>query len=196
MKSLNELAEKYNTDKKGSHHGYAEIYDSYFRNLREERLTLLEIGVKKGASLKMFEEYFKNGLITGVDIEPGCKKFENDRIEIFIGDQASPHFLYSVNQKAGPFDIIIDDGGHTWRQQIISFSYLFPQLKLGGLYAIEDVHTSYMINPKYIKYQDNKVSCVDFMKRQIDRLNYQKKYGPCDYEYIHFYKSLVIIKKI
>ena len=65
------------------------------------------------------------------------------RILVYMGDQANETFLRGIVRQEGPFDIIIDDGGHTFQQQQVSFRHLFPLLKPDGLYVIEDVETSY-----------------------------------------------------
>ncbi len=49
-----------------------------------------------------------------------------------------------LDKLAGPIDILIDDGGHEMHQQITSFNYLFPHMRVGGLYFLEDLETSYM----------------------------------------------------
>ena len=64
-------------------------------------------------------------------------------VNIKIGDQADEKFLKNFIEKTPEFDIIIDDGGHYMQQQLLSLIYLFPRLREGGIYIIEDVHTSY-----------------------------------------------------
>ncbi len=118
---------------------YYPFYERHFGPLRDESIRLLEIGVQYGGSLSMWSQYFPRAGITGADIDPACKMHARGRIEVKIGDQADPEFL---SQFTG-YDIIIDDGGHTMRQQRVSFENLFPLLNPGGIYVIEDLHTSY-----------------------------------------------------
>ena len=73
----------------------------------------------------MWQNYFSaDSLIVGIDIISKCKKYEKDNIKIYIGDQTDVSFLGSVIKDIGKPDIIIDDGGHTSNQQIVSFDYL------------------------------------------------------------------------
>src|SRR6266702_3376874 len=72
--------------------------------------------------------------IIGVDLEPRCKELEEKQIEIFIGDQSDRSFLRTLRGPVGPIDIIIDDGGHTVKQQTTTFREMWPALKDGGGY--------------------------------------------------------------
>jgi len=121
------------------HSDYFDLYDTHFRSLRERELKILEIGVQYGGSVEMWAKYFPNSLITGIDVDPLCAIHTRKRISIKIGNQADPKFL---SQFTG-YDIIVDDGGHTMNQQQTSFDVLFPLLNAGGVYVIEDLHTSY-----------------------------------------------------
>lgn len=172
------------------------IYDSYFEKIQDQPINLLEIGVDRGGSLFTWQKYFPHSQITGIDINPDCKKFEEDNIKVFIGDQADTAFLNSVNEKTGPYDIIVDDGGHMMNQQITSFKTLFPLLKDGGYYVIEDWHTSFM--PEYF---DGGEKTLDFLKNLIDRLNFwaikgsKPGYFSLNVSYIGFHNAIVFIKK-
>src|SRR5262249_5316897 len=107
-------------------------------------ITLLEIGVKKGASLAMWERFFPNATIFGIDIAPQCAAMATDRSTIFIGDQADRRLLKDIAEKIGrPLDVVIDDGGHTMEQQRTSFDVLFEYVRPDGFYIVEDIHTSY-----------------------------------------------------
>ena len=79
-------------------HHYFDIYEENFKKYKGKDITLLEIGVFKGASLKMWKEYFgKKTKIYGIDIDPECKKYEKDNIKIFCRDQSNPEFLKKSN---------------------------------------------------------------------------------------------------
>lgn len=151
--NLNELAAKYNTDKRPDigqniYHGYTVKYESLFSEIRTNKMDVLEIGVREGSSHKMWEEYFENSTIYGVDnlsdpmITEEAKRqyvetLETDRIKIFIGDQSDRDFMLSIHKNL--FDIIIDDGSHrSWHQQK-TLSFMFEKLKSGGIYIIEDL---------------------------------------------------------
>ncbi|HJW30670.1 MAG TPA: class I SAM-dependent methyltransferase, partial [Saprospiraceae bacterium] len=145
---LTSLAKIYKTDKWGAH-AYTPIYDKWFRDLRHRPVRLLEIGVGGftkahfgGNSLRMWKRYFPKGRITGIDIYDKTE-FEEKRIRIYTGDQADAAFLEKINRAEGPFDIIIDDGSHNQSDILASLATLFPLLKPGGIYVIEDTQTSY-----------------------------------------------------
>lgn len=149
---LSELANKYSSDKgtlapsDGKHHGprlnFTTIYHQYFEPIRYYQLNILEIGIGSGPSLKMWYDYFPNANIHAIDID-NCTKHENDRVKTYIADQSNRSQLQNIVNKTCKLDIIIDDGGHMMGQQQISFGCLFPHLKSGGYYFIEDLHTSY-----------------------------------------------------
>ena len=99
---------------------------------------MLEIGVQTQKSVRMWEEFFPNAVVHGLDIDPKCKQFESGRVKIHIGDQSDKNFLQSVTNIAGGFDLIIDDGSHIPQHQIASFEHLFPTLSQHGIYVVED----------------------------------------------------------
>ena len=141
--NLNDLALKYNNDKGSNWHDYMIEYEKYLFPLKDKELSILELGVGAGASLKIWYDYFRNAKIYGVDITPNCKNFENDRTKVFIGRQQAIKFLENVTNKIGEkLDIIIDDCGHVPDNQIISFKYLYTKLKQEGIYIIEDIRNN------------------------------------------------------
>ena len=150
--TLDNLAIKYNTDKGPNDHMYTSKYSIYLESYRDIEFNLLEIGVFDGASVKMWKEYFPKANIVAIDIDPRCKEYEEDRISIHIGDQTDVNFLNEVVDKYGHFEVILDDGGHSFKQQIVSFETLFPRLTPGGLYFLEDMHTSYRPNSVWHDY--------------------------------------------
>lgn len=203
---LSKLAKKHNTDKGPESHDYTSRYELYLDAYRDLEFNLLEIGVYNGGSLKMWEEYFPKANIVAIDIDPSCKKYESERISIHIGDQSDQGFLKSVYKEHKNFEIIIDDGGHSWKQQIVSFETLFPLLRLGGIYFIEDLHTSYRPNSVWSDYE---YTGVEYLKNLVDAVNLNGKsfagYSEIgnqylniferSIDYIHFYKSLSVIGK-
>jgi hypothetical protein len=129
------------TDKGPSQHNYTELYERLFLQWKNEPITIFEIGVANGGSLRMWQEHFPHARIFAVDIEPKTQ-FDNERVKTFIADQARRDLLQPAIQAAGAVHILIDDGGHTMEQQQVSLGYLFRHVRPGGYYVIEDVHTS------------------------------------------------------
>jgi hypothetical protein len=217
--SLDELALRYGTDKSSKSHGYTKIYERYFAPLRDKQLKFLEIGFFRGASAHMWEDYFTQGEIHFIDVEPNTLEFLKNftRTTLHIMNQEDPAALVNFIQKTGgEFDIIIDDGGHTMSQQIISFKQLFPAVRSGGVYVIEDLHTSYAnYIPAYTHFgSKNQKTTVEFLQNLVHDINgVSARTGYADFEKcpqhifdqlsvyekqiesIHFYASLCFIFK-
>jgi len=90
---------------------YFDVYDRYFNQYRNKKITIVEIGVYQGGSLQMWRKYFgPEATIWGIDIDPRCKQLEEENTHIIIGSQEDRNFLRSIVDKIGPIDILIDDG--------------------------------------------------------------------------------------
>jgi len=161
MESLTTIFDKYNSDKNSRFHNYCRQYENLVREYRESPISLLELGVFQGESVKIWREVFPNATqIVGADIDSSCTSFENPEKSIFIeiGDATDPDFLTHLFQKFGGFDIIIDDASHTNKDVILSFEQLFPLLNDNGLYIVEDTitykHTNYWVPdyPNHLEY--------------------------------------------
>ena len=124
---------------------YFDVYDSVFEKYRDKKITFVEVGVFNGGSLEIWKKYFHpESRIIGIDLNPECKKFEKNGIEIFIGDQSSKNFWDDFYKKVGKIDILLDDGGHTNIQQTITSVKSIPNINDNGVLLIEDTHSSYM----------------------------------------------------
>jgi hypothetical protein len=189
--NLTQLANKYGTDKgttAGRKHGYTEIYEKYFAPLRQKSINLLEIGVQCGKynknhqigpSLKMWHDYFPNGMIYGFDVH-NYSTLNSPRIKVFQGDQAKKQDLLQILKCCPRFDIIIDDGSHAPYDQQASFHFLFPYVKENGVYVVED-----LFRPKHMR----KAPCVLDTKDFLKLLGWQ----------VNFYRSEllgIVIKKL
>jgi len=153
--TLDELALKYCTDKSSRSHNYSEIYADIFASSRMQPVRFLEIGILNGASVRLWSNYFEHGeaqlYFLDIDKESvelcgrtGLDQAYLARVHCYLCDQANKQQLQKFSElSGGDFDIILDDGGHTMEQQITSFDVLFPCLRSGGIYVIEDLHTSY-----------------------------------------------------
>ena len=200
MLSLKEIGLKYPTNK--NDYGFLDIYEKYFQSLRDQKLNILEIGVDKGDSLRLWREYFINSNICGLDINK--KDFVIQNVEIYQGDQNDKILLNKIANKYGKFDIIIDDGSHVSKHIINSFNYLFDHLSQNGIYIIEDLQTSYI--PRYGGSRINlikKNSSMNFFKSLSDSINYENfdrpffKKNRFDglIKSIHFYQNIVFVFK-
>lgn len=219
MSTLDILSKEHGTDKSSVMHNYSVKYEKYLPFKRYDVLKVLEIGVLRGESLKVWKDYFYRSEIVGIDIDPNCKKYEEFRINVEIGSQADDKFLDEISKKYGLFDMILDDGSHMNSHQIYSFEHLFGSIKSGGVYIIEDCTTSYWgdFEGGYLK----EGSTMEYFKKLADDVNFrglqydvngkfhryrnetdlipfsQKEQSDCrvDIESINFLNGIIIITK-
>lgn len=167
--SLDDLALRHGTDKASGRHNFARIYDRYFRHLRDEPVTLVEIGVKHGASVRMWKDYFARGRVIGIDNRATAGQHAEDRIEIFTGSQDDAALLDAVVEASGPIDIVVDDGSHRYPHQRATLLHLWEHVKPDGIYVMEDVHTSYQ--ERYGMGYRQRDSTIEFLKDLVDDLH-------------------------
>lgn len=228
MSTLDQLANKYGTDKgpptaeKYGHH-YTKQYAQYFESMRRKKLTILELGWgghedpdQGGSSAQMWREYFPNATVVCIDIEPKEITRAHDGIHFRQGSQSDPEFIRSLVDEFGSFDIVIDDASHLSSLTIKSWELLYPHLKRGGMYAVEDTHMSYHqdyygkseanLNPTK-RTSTGATTCNQYFQRMTDEVNYRGRYDndldlfPKKYwlgyelEWVHFYFNLIVVKK-
>lgn len=182
--SLEEIGRKNFTEKVG--HGYLPIYEKLWLPIQEEPITLLEIGIYNGNSMRTWCEWFPNATIVGIDHNPN-NPMKVDRAKTHFGKQEDWEFLSTVANEYKQFDIIIDDGSHIWLHQQLTFEYLWPVVKPGGMYIIEDLHTS--LDPFWSG--GAATNTVDFIKPLVEEvILYQQ-----DIYSIQVYNKLAIFHK-
>ena len=181
---------------------YFDVYDRHFSKFRDKEIVILEIGVYQGGSLQMWRKYFgPKAKIYGIDINPRCKELEEENTQIFIGSQSDRNFLREVKRAIPPVDILIDDGGHTMRQQIVTFEELFGHVKDNGVYLCEDLHTSYWLD--FGGGYKRSGTFIEYSKNFIDQLNaYHSEQASLQaspftksVDSIHYYDSILVIEK-
>jgi hypothetical protein len=200
------LSEKYGTDK-AKWHRYDIPYGSLFGPLRDKPVRILEIGVFRGASLRLWEEWFPLATIFGVDDCSETKKryvasAESNRSRVFFGKQDDPAFLERlVAETGGKFDIIIDDGGHRAHEQQISFEVLYPHVTHGGYYVIEDLETAYgkflfqpTKTPDISRWNtDGRITTPQWIYQKLDDV-FGRLEGVTDA--FHCYRNMVVVEKM
>jgi hypothetical protein len=184
-------------------HHYFEIYHRHFAAFRGRSPVVVEIGVFHGGSLEMWRQYFGAGAhIVGIDVDPRCRQFEGDSVNVMIGDQADRGFLAEVRTRFPHVDIVIDDGGHTMAQQITSFEELYPHLQPQGVYLCEDLHTSYF--PPYGGGYRKDGTFIQYATRLVDQLHAWYSTEPDRFRVdeitrsthgLHFYDSVLVVEK-
>ena len=176
MKSLTELHNKY---KAGKGDFLMEAYEEVFNGMENNKGGLLELGIWKGGSLRMWRDYFKHCQIFGIDRKPKWMIEGEERIITKILEQKDMDKI----QLSLKFDIIIDDMSHLGSLTKKSFNHLFHNnLKPGGIYVIEDWQTGYRnkenINGEVFDYEgkvydgtNHTAGMVGFVKELIDELS-------------------------
>ena len=176
------------------HTTYFEVYDEVFKKYINKDVTFVEIGVLSGGSLFMWRKFFgPKARIIGIDLNPEAKKWEKEGFEIYIGSQSDENFWNEFIKKVGPIDIVLDDGGHTYDQQIITVEMLVENINDGGVLVVEDTHSSYMKG-----FGNQKYSFINYTKKIIDKINYRFSGFNNKSEKriwsISFYESIVVFR--
>lgn len=150
------------------HNTYFPVYEELFSRYIGKQIVFVEVGVLNGGSLFMWREFLgENARIIGIDLNPDAKKWEEKGFEIFIGSQADRKFWARFHAEVGDVDVVLDDGGHTYEQQILTAECSLPIIRDGGLLVVEDTHTSYMKefggpSPfSFVSYAKNKIEGIN-----------------------------------
>lgn len=161
-RELDRLGDATRTDKCAYDHNYLDKYEFFLNKFRDDAITVLELGVLGGSSLRMWKDYFSQAKIVGVDIDLECASYAEERISVATADLASVDNLVSLRQFGA--DVIIDDASHLWSHQIMALFTLYETLPHGGVYIIEDMETS--VNPELYKgYEDFPISAYEVCSR-------------------------------
>jgi mycinamicin biosynthesis methyltransferase MycE-like protein len=209
LASMDLLSRLYGTGKWGSIASFAPHYESHFRRFRLEPVKILEIGIGGydfqslgGDSLYLWQRFFPRGLIYGMDMfdKPNVR---GPRIRTIKGDQSDPEFLDQLGREFGPFDVIIDDGSHINDHVRTGFESLFPHVRPGGYFVIEDFETSYWPEFGGELPPGSQRTSAGLIKDMIDQIHFRevadiddgearKASHPSD---IHVYHNLVFLGK-
>jgi len=206
--SLPDLAREFKTDKWGQHR-YAQHYQRHLEHLRDQPINLLEIGVggytdptKGGESLRMWKAFFPRANVFGLDLHEKSA-LEEDRIRIFRADQSAADSLRLVAEQIGRLDVVVDDGSHLSAHVRTTFETLFPLLEPDGIYAIEDLQTSYW--PEFGGSEDphDRRTSMAMLKDLVDGLNHEEyvdegyapTYTDLHVTEVHAYHNLVFVQK-
>jgi len=168
---------------------YFEIYHRHFSKFIGREVHVVEVGVFSGGSLDMWKAYFGPRChVYGVDIEPACKTYEDERTKIFIGDQADRAFWRDFRNQVRAVDILIDDGGHFPEQQIATLEEMLPHMRPGGVYLCEDIHS---LNNHFAAYVGGLADGINAVQREEGvPTGFQR-----DIHSVHLYPYVAVIEK-
>jgi len=179
---------------------YFSIYEDILSKYKDKNITFVEIGIFNGGSLQLWKNFFgPKAKIIGIDINKECKKFEDKdkNIEVFIGNQSDVNFWEEFFNKVENVDIVLDDGGHTNLDQIVTTSMVVEKINDGGMLIVEDTHTSYLkeynssSSRSFINFTKN---LIDDLNSNIDlKLELKNKFSLKKYIYsIQYFESVVV----
>lgn len=180
---------------------YFPAYEAHFSRFINRPIFFLEIGCGRGGSAQMWKRYLGPLVqIVGIDINPECKSFEEDQIQIRIGSQSDTGFLQSILDEFGTPDIVLDDGSHRMSDVVETFRFLYPRTAKDGVYFVEDLHTAYW--DEYGGGLRREGSFIELAKSLIDELNAEwSRDQLASTEFtrstlsMHFYDSIVVFER-
>jgi hypothetical protein len=180
---------------------YFPIYLRHLKRFRGRPVRVLEIGVYRGGGLDLWQRFLgPDAKLVGLDIDEMAVRSVNGRFTVVLGDQEDPELLQSIVREHGPFDVVIDDGGHAMRQQIVSVETLFPLLKDNGVYLVEDTHTSYW--QEFGGALHDPATFIEWSKRRIDDMHSRHSSDidrmtiwASHLDGLHIYDSIVVLDK-
>lgn len=179
---------------------YFDVYERHLSKFRNSPVGILEIGIYSGGSLELWRSYFgEKSRVYGVDLLPECMAYERDGIRVFIGDQADRKFWGRVKGDVAQLDVVIDDGGHLPRQQMVTLEELLPHLRPGGIYICEDIHHDVNAFTSYVHQLTNDLNAFEKATQDTEdparRLACKSTNLQSAVASIHFYPFLVVIEK-
>jgi demethylmacrocin O-methyltransferase len=191
-RSPSALSILYDTDKGPKRHLYTERYRQLIGPMRMQLKSVVEIGIHKGASLRLWQRYLPNATIVGLDLAPP-PGLNLPGVEMYAGDQSDTAFLATVIDRHGPFDLVIDDGSHIASHIRTSFDAFFPAVRPGGWYVIEDLETAYRGGKFEGGPPGTPGTAIDLIKSRIDRT--QPGSGSYDIAELHVFDGIAFIRK-
>lgn len=181
---------------------YFPIYEQHLAPFRGRAVTMLEIGVSHGGSLQMWKHHLgRRAKIVGIDISERVTELAEPGIDVLVGDQSDGEFLSSLVDRYQGFDIVLDDGSHLPHHQIASIEHLWPHLRDGGVYIVEDLHTSYW--PSYGAGRGRDDTFIAWLHERMDDMHAWHAQEP-GFEVndwtrtlnaVHVYDSVAVLEK-
>lgn len=178
--------------------GYLDIYERYLDPRRNKIRKVLELGVKDGASLKMWRDYFPQAQIFGIDIDPETKRDYGERVEVITASQDDPEAFTNLSS----LDLVIDDASHVNELTLASWKLLWPKIVPGGLYIFEDLGVSYHRTRRrwpgmsYNRPDLNLTNQRGLIDEHFQRMLLELDHRRGDVLFVHFWSMVAIMQKV
>jgi hypothetical protein len=180
---------------------YFPAYEAHLSRFVNRPVFFFEIGAGRGGSAQMWKRYLgPHAQIVSIDINPECKKFEEDQIAFRIGSQSDLSFLATVLEEFGTPNIVLDDGSHQMSDVIETFRFLYPRTAADGVYLVEDLHTAYW--SEFGGGLKREGTFIELAKELVDELNAdwtREALAPTEFTRstlsMHFYDSMAIFER-
>ncbi len=177
------------------HSNYFWIYDELLSKYINKNIIFVEVGVLNGGSLFMWRDFFgPEATIIGIDSNDAAKKWGNEGFIIEIGDQSDPKFWDYFYKKYPKIDILLDDGGHTNKQQITTLLKSADHINNGGVIIVEDTHCSYLPefgNPHPFSFINFSKGLVNIINSRFPKIKASENILAKKISNINFYESIV-----
>ncbi len=149
MDTIDYILKQHSADKADPHR-YGPVYDRMFpERIRLDATAILELGVANGCSLRAWHEAFPFAAIVGFDINPSLVDYSRyPRIKLYVGDLSKVNVVLKLT-KLFAYDLIVDDASHKLADQLLSLFILWPALKPGGVYVIEEFDVTEGRGPEF-----------------------------------------------
>lgn len=171
MTTLKELVKDKKTDK-NTIHSYIDVYDEYFVSRKESARQVLEIGIDEGGSILLWQQYFGNAEITGMDIHTKNNRTDlnKERIRLLIGDAYTQDSIDKLSDRK--YDMILDDGPHTLQSLQYVAAHYTQLLTNDGILIMEDVQNISWVEPIRAAFPAH----VREQVKVVDRRNIKGRY--------------------
>lgn len=197
--TLDEIGLHYGTDKASHGHDYLRVYDEYLWPRQVNIHAFLEVGWWKGESMRMWRDYLPpDCAVVGVDIE---QKDPLPGVHFRQADQRDKARLDVISNEFGLWDVIVDDASHISAYTRATFQHLWPHLRPGGLYFVEDLQVSY--HPSWGGHPDpdSRGTIMHALKRLADGVHHghagvdQRPAPAYAVDHVAFYPGLCVVRK-
>lgn len=202
MKTLDNIGIEEGSDRSSRTHNYLNQYETFIQKYRNSTMNILEIGGRTSASARLWTRFFPNATLHVIDTHPTSELYSIPRVKVLQIDNYSKESIAKVAEVIQP-TLALDDGTHKWSHQMAGLHSIFPSIKPGGLFIIEDLQTSF--GPYEKTHGDTDESTANFLLRFASGLlagtlapkpnNTAERYLTASIDKISFIRQAAILHK-